>query len=66
MTTETSHAEVTDPNAELADSSQHSIIGMIALVIILILLALAGWSIYDWTPKTSSGTPATPTTAPGK
>ncbi len=32
MTKETFLAEVTDPNAELASGSQHSLIGMIALV----------------------------------
>jgi len=64
MTKETSHAQVTDPNAELAGSSQHSIAGMIALVIVLILLALAGWSLYDWNPKDVARAPAAPTSAP--
>ena len=58
MTKETSHAEVTDPNAELAGGSQHSLIGMIALVIILIVLAIAGWSLYDWSPKKSEAVKA--------
>jgi hypothetical protein len=61
MVKETSHAQVTDPNAELAGGSQHSLIGMLALVAILILLAIAGWSLYDWTPRTPVGNaPATP------
>jgi hypothetical protein len=42
MTKETSHVKVTDPNAELAGGSQHSLIGMICLVVILIVLAIAG------------------------
>ena len=53
MVKETSHARVTDPNADLAGRSQDSVIGMLALVAILILLAVAGWSLYDWN---SSGT----------
>jgi len=50
LTKETSHARVTDPNVELAGVSQHSVIGMVSLVIVLVLLAMAGWSLYDWTP----------------
>jgi glycine cleavage system pyridoxal-binding protein P len=53
MAKETSHALVTDPNAELTDGSQHSLFGMLALVAILILLAVAGWSLYDWAPPTA-------------
>jgi hypothetical protein len=60
MVKETSHALVTDPNAELADGSQHSLVGMLALVVVLILLAVAGWSHYDWIPPAPAGN--TPTT----
>ena len=66
MTKETSHAEVTDPNAELAGGSQQSLIGMITLVIILIVLALAGWSLYDWSPKEAQAVPMAPSAAPAK
>ena len=55
MVKETSHALVTDPNAEFADGSQHSLVGMLALVVILILLAVAGWSLYDWPPSRPAG-----------
>jgi len=63
MTKETSHAEVTDPNVALAGASQHSLIGMIALVIILVLLGIAGWSLYDWSPqKATRAAPVAPPT----
>ena len=66
MTKETSHAEVTDPNAELAAGSQHSLVAMIALVIILIVFAIAGWSLYDWSPKKAQAVPTAPSAAPAK
>ena len=65
MTKETSHAQVTDPNAELAGSSQSSIIGMLSLVVVLILLAIGGWSLYDWSPKEMAKSTAAPE-APAK
>jgi hypothetical protein len=61
MVKETSHALVTDPNAELADGSRHSLVGMLALVAILILLGVASWFLYDWTPsRPADNTPVSP------
>ncbi len=60
MVKETSHARVTDPNADLAGRSQDSVIGMLALVAILILLAVAGWSLYDRTPRAPGHAPVAP------
>jgi hypothetical protein len=51
MVKETWHALGTDPNAELADGSRHGLVGVLALVVILILLAVSGWSLYDWNPE---------------
>jgi hypothetical protein len=65
MVKKTSHARVTDPNAELAGNSKNSVIGMLSLVIVLILLAIGGWALYagHWNPQRVAAPPSS-TAAP--